>query len=147
MKTSHTSDISQGRKKLIHGIVLCSLVLFSFPVRAAEQPLPWQCTSYTYTGASQHDCIQSLSDNQETKIDKLERQLKRQEIILHELQEKMSRQTRRHDRYAREYPPSYEFIPPPPVGFGPSPIYGYGPPFGFGFGPLPFVPSIGIIID
>ncbi|WP_454062232.1 hypothetical protein [Candidatus Nitrospira salsa] len=147
MKTSHASDFFHRWKKMSPGIALCGLVLFSFPVGASEQPLPWQCTSYTYTGASQRECIQSHSQDKETKTDKLERQLKRQEIMLHELQEKMSRQTRRHDRYSQEYPPSYEFLPSPPVGFGPPPIYGYGPPFGFGFGPLPFVPSIGILID
>ncbi len=93
--------------------VACGFLLVSFPVVAAEPSIPWQCTSYTYTGSSQAECIESLSDPQQMKITELERMLKRQEIVLHELTDKLDRQTRRRNRAFSEISPSYPLVSQP----------------------------------
>ncbi len=126
--------------------VTCGLVLWSCSVGATESTIPWQCTSYTYTGNSQEECIQNLRQNaQQEKIEKLERQLKHQGIAPYELNKKIDRRMSRNQRDTSAYSPAYNFAPPPLFGNPLISQYGYGSPFGFA--PLPFLPSIGIVID
>ena len=119
------------------------LILWAFPVGAAEPSIPWQCTSYTYTEASQEECIQTYSGDQGKKIGELERQLKRQEILINELRGLIDRQTRQQGqvRNLPAYPPSYGFAPPPAFRGG---QLGFGSLFGLGIGLLP---SVAIVID
>ncbi len=156
---SHTSRTSCRlfgwiRQWFLSGVT-CGVVLFSGAVGATESTIPWQCTSYTYTGNSQEECIQNLKENaQQEKIEKLERQLKHQEIALYELNKKVDRRMRNNQRDAQAYAPASRYAPPA-YGFAPTPLfgrpfipqYGYGNPLGFGVGPLPFLPSIGIVIN
>ncbi|WP_447971400.1 hypothetical protein [Nitrospira sp. M1] len=144
-------------RSLNNAIVLMSVAscfgLLGLPsLAAAESSIPWQCTSYTYTGNSQAECIQSFNEglqNPQEKIAQLERRLKRQEISMNELKDRMTRQARR--QYPKQdhpaYSPSYDFVPVPPIGSGFSPLYGYRRPSFFGVGPLPFLPPLAIWID
>jgi len=120
-------------------------------IGAAEPSMPWQCTSYTYSGNSQAECIESFNERQqnpEGKIAQLERRLKRQEITLQELNDRIHRQASRvhRQRDFSDYPPSYDYVPAPLFGRGSS-FYGYGAPWQFGAGPLPFLPPLAIWID
>ncbi len=135
------------RQCILYGVT-CGLVLFSCVVGATESTMPWQCTSYTYTGNSQEECIQNLKNNgQQEKIAKLERQLKHQEIALAALNKRLNRQIRRNQTEIQNFPPAYSYPQPPLFGNPLFPQYGYGPPLGLGFAPFPFLPSIGIVIN
>ncbi len=134
------AHLAWKKKMLIWGAA-CVLVLFSLPVGATEPSIPWQCTSYTYTEASQEECIQSYSSDQGQKIAKLERQLKRQEILINELKNIIDRQARQQDRNLSAYPPSNDFAPPPAFGRG---QFGFGSLLGLGIGLLP---PVAIVID
>jgi len=121
--------------------VTCGLVLLSLSVGAAEPSIPWQCTSYTYTEASQEECIQTYSGDQGKKIAELERQLKRQEILINELRDLIDRQPQQVRNFSAT-PPSYGFGPPPSFRGGGQ--FGYGSLLGLG---LSLLPSVAIVID
>ncbi|MCA9471952.1 MAG: hypothetical protein MRJ96_13495 [Nitrospirales bacterium] len=138
---------------LIFSSIGCGLLLSASLVSAGGDSIPWQCTSYTYTGPSQEACIQSLSDPQEEKIASLERKIKRQQFELEKLKNRMRRQSSPVMRQTPYYPSNAYGPPPllPPGGpwFGGGfPLgFGGGFPLGLGVGQFPFLPPIAIVID
>ncbi len=129
-------------KKSILFFVLVGGMMVSFQsVNANEPSIPWQCTSYTYTEASQEECIQKYSGEQGKKIAELERRVKHQEILISQLKQKADQQSRRQGPNFPQYQPPYYSPLQPILGGGP---FGYGSLLGIGPGLLPFV---AIVID
>ena len=127
--------------------IVCGILLLPTIVSAEESSIPWQCTSYTYTGPSQEACIKSLADDpRQEKIASLERQIRRQQFELEKLKDRLNRQAENVLRQApMNYPPN-AYGPPPLMGIG-GPWFGAGRPLGFGVGPFPFFPPLAIVID
>lgn len=132
------------KKQILFWGVTAGLVLSSLSVGATEPSIPWQCTSYTYTEATQEECIKNYSGDQGHKIAELERQLKRQEVLISELRSLIERQNQQQQVQVRNFPvspPSYGFAPPPAFG---GRQFGFGSLLGLGVGLLP---SVAIVID
>lgn len=114
---------------------------------AQETNVPWECSEYS--GDAQTRCISTLKELQQRKIDQLAEQLKAQEGIVKQLQEKLDRQevsalsqvqtSKQNSRYLSPYPyaypygSSYGYAQFPPFGIYLQPPWGY--PRNYGYGP------------
>ncbi len=129
-----------------------SVIFWSVPVGAAEQPIPWECTGFA--GDAQARCTATFAELQQEKITKLERELEAQKQQNQQFQQQIAQQasataklerklTRKRSRWYNY--PSLQIYPPIGLNFhyGRHRFFGgslfsgnsrhYGPRF-FGYG-------------
>ena len=59
------------------GICALGILSWAVPVRAADQPIPWECTGFA--GEAQIRCTRTFTELQQEKIAKLEKELEVQQ--------------------------------------------------------------------
>ncbi len=142
-----TSRVSAPHRLFRYVFALVPALLFTdlrlpLPSRAAESPVPWECSNYT--GDAQTRCMQALIETQREQIGRLQGELKAQQGAMGQLKDQVERQsaaTADLQRQLSRPPAVVQAVPPlytsPPVGIGVYPginLY-LGRPWGFRYGP------------
>lgn len=134
------------------GGLIALLLLAPPPVRAADAPVPWECSNYD--GEAHLRCLNTFIELQRDKIGRLEEKLLAQRGTVGQLKERIDRQTAVTANleqqlstrpsttvvpapYAYSYP--YSYVYPPAFGLGLyfgrpwiyGPTYSFGPYRGF----------------
>ena len=73
------------------GVCALGIMLWSLPVGAAGQVVPWECTGFA--SEAQNRCIQTFAELQQGKIAKLEKDLEVQRQTVQQLQQDVAQQT------------------------------------------------------
>ncbi|HXV67318.1 MAG TPA: hypothetical protein VD738_00195 [Nitrospira sp.] len=119
------------------------LFLAALPARAADAPVPWECSNYE--GTAQIRCLNTFIEFQRDRISQLEGELHAQRGTVGQLKELIDRQTAvtsELEKKLSERPataifpaPSYPYISayPPTLGLGLhfGPPWRYGPAYSF----------------
>ena len=72
------------------GVCAVGIILWSLPVGAADQVVPWECTGFA--GEARNRCIQTFGELQQEKIAKLEKNLEVQRQAVQQLQQDVAQQ-------------------------------------------------------
>jgi hypothetical protein len=107
------------------------LFLAALPVRAADAPVPWECSNYD--GDAQIRCLNTFIELQRDKIGQLEGELRAQKGVVGQLKEQIDRQAAATTNLERQLSPRAPstFVPAPYAYSYPFPFV-YSPGFGLG---------------
>ena len=77
MRLPHAEFHNSGLTGNLSSVCVLGIMLWSLPVGAADQTVPWECTGFA--GEARNRCIQTFAELQQEKIEKLEKYLEFQQ--------------------------------------------------------------------
>lgn len=90
MRLPHTKFQNSVLARSLGGVCALSIMLWSLPVGAADQTVPWECTGFA--GEARNRCIQTFAELKQEKIEKLEKYLEFQQQKVRQLQQHVAQQ-------------------------------------------------------
>lgn len=121
------------------GVCALGLLLWTLPVGAADQAVPWECTGFA--GEAQNRCVRTFTELQQEKIVKLETALEVQQRTVQQLQNQVAQQASATAKLERKLIrkrsrwygfPSVQLYPPLGLTFGFGRDRYFGGPFFYG---------------
>ena len=101
------------------GVCAVGIMLWSLPVGAADQVVPWECTGFA--GEARNRCIQTFAELQQEKIAKLEKDLELQKQTVQQLQQQVSQQASATAELERQFTQNRSrWYGPPSIGVYPA---------------------------